>query len=226
MSIFFITGIDTDAGKTYATGLLAEYLHQNGKHVVTQKFSQTGCKGISEDIQMHRKLMKVELMDVDKDGTTCPYVFGYPASPHLAAKMQNTEIDPKIIEEATEKLQNQFEIVLLEGVGGLSVPITPDCLLLDFLEEKKYPTILVSSSKLGSINHTLLSLEVLEQRKIPLQGIIYNHYPAKSKFILEDSVKVFQNYLNKKDMICPIVEIPIIETSKKHAIDFSPLLKA
>jgi dethiobiotin synthetase len=221
MSIYFIAGIDTDAGKTYATGLVAKYLLNSKISVVTQKFAQTGCVGISEDIQTHRKIMNIDLMDVDKDGTTCPYVFDYPASPHLAAKMQNKTIDIDKINSSSKKLNKEFEVVLLEGVGGLNVPITLDYSLLDFLEEKKYPTILVSSSKLGSINHTLLSLEILQKRNIPLHGLIYNHFPANSEFILKDSVKVFEHYLKKMNFDCPIVEIPVIEDFENASVDFS-----
>ncbi|NOU58222.1 dethiobiotin synthase [Marinifilum caeruleilacunae] len=221
MSIYFVAGIDTDAGKSFATGLMAKYLHSKGVDVVTQKFAQTGCKGISEDIQTHRNLMGIDLMDVDRDGTTCPFVFDYPASPHLAAEMQNKTIDLEKIEHSTKTLNDKFELVLLEGVGGLNVPITLDYSLLDYLEEKRYPTILVSSSKLGSINHTLLSLEILQKRNIPLHGLIYNHFPADSEFILKDSVKVFEHYLNKMNFDCPIVEIPVIENFESARVDFS-----
>ncbi|WP_321308247.1 dethiobiotin synthase [Marinifilum fragile] len=225
MSIYFIAGIDTDAGKSFATGLLAKYLLNKQVNVVTQKFAQTGCKGISEDIQTHRKIMGIDLMDVDKDRTTCPFVFDYPASPHLAAEMQNKTIDIEKINNSSKQLDDEFDVVLLEGVGGLNVPITLDYSLLDFLEEKKYPTILVSSSKLGSINHTLLSLEILQKRNIPLHGLIYNHFPANSEFILKDSIKVFKHYLNKMNFDCPIVEIPVIDDFKKSEIDFSAFFK-
>jgi len=223
MKTYFISGIDTDTGKTYATGLMAKYLQGLNKSVITQKFAQTGCIGISEDILTHRKIMGVSLFDMDKDGTTCPYVFDYPASPHLAAQMQNEKIDINQINISTKTLNKRYEIVLFEGVGGLCVPITLDYSLLDFLEEKKYPLILVTSSKLGSINHTLLSLEIIKKRQIPLQGLIYNHYPNNSDSILKDSIDVFQFYLKKYGFDCPIIEIPIFNKSNQVHIDFSQL---
>ncbi|WP_421919344.1 dethiobiotin synthase [Marinifilum sp.] len=223
MSIYFIAGIDTDAGKTFATGLMAKYLLNRKVKVVTQKFAQTGCVGISEDIQTHRKIMGIELLDVDKDGTTCPYVFNYPASPHLAAEMQNKTINLGKIEHSTKTLQKNYDHILLEGVGGLNVPITLEHSLLDYLEEKKYPTILVSSSKLGSINHTLLSLEVLQRREIPLQGLIYNHFPADSEIILKDSIKVFEYYLKKMNFDCSIIEVPVIKENRIPNINFEEI---
>ena len=223
MPTYFIAGIDTDIGKTFAAGLMAKYLLNQKKSVITQKFAQTGCKGISEDILMHREIMGIEIQDVDKDGTTCPYVFDYPASPHLAAKMQKQEIDIKRIDKSTSILENKFDYVLLEGVGGMHVPVTIDYSLLDFMEERKYPMILVTSSKLGSINHTLLSLEVAKQRQIPIQGLIYNQYPANSEFILKDSIKVFKTYLKKYGFDCPVIEIPELQNGEVSNIDFGEL---
>lgn len=223
MPSFFIAGIDTDTGKTFATGLMAKYLLEQGKSVITQKFAQTGCKGISEDILMHREIMGISVQEVDSDGTTCPYVFDYPASPHLAAQMQNQVIDVEKINDCTSVLENKHDYLLLEGVGGMHVPITMDYSLLDFLEEKKYPCILVTSSKLGSINHTLLSLEVAKQRNIPIVGLLYNCYPAKSKFILEDSIKVFRAYLDKYGFDCPIIEIPEFSKNESPNVDFEKI---
>jgi len=225
MSTYFITGIDTDAGKTFATGLMAKYLLDKKVNVMTQKFAQTGCVGISEDILAHRDIMGVEPYDVDKDGTTCPYVFTYPASPHLAAKIDGQEIDMNVINASTKKLQNQFETLLIEGVGGIHVPITLEYSLLDYLEEKKHPLILITSSKLGSINHTLMTLELAANRKLPIKGLIYNHYPNNSDVILKDSIEVFRTYLNKYGYNCPIVEIPEFKIGESPSVDFSPLFQ-
>ena len=91
--IYFVSGIDTDAGKSVVTGLIARSLLHQGVNVITQKFIQTGCRGISEDILTHRRIMGIPVQDVDRDGTTCPYVMTYPASPHLAAEIDHLAID-------------------------------------------------------------------------------------------------------------------------------------
>lgn len=113
MAVYFISGIDTDAGKSIVTGVIARTLLSQGVKVITQKFIQTGCTGISEDILKHRELMEVELYEADKDGTTCPYVMTYPASPHLAAEIDGVHIDVKRIHQSTEKLVSQYDVVLL-----------------------------------------------------------------------------------------------------------------
>ena len=225
MSTYFITGIDTDAGKTFATGLMAKYLYDRKVNVMTQKFAQTGCVGISEDILAHRKIMGVDPFNVDKDGTTCPYVFTYPASPHLAARIDGKEIDVNVINASTAKLQAEFDTLLIEGVGGLHVPITLDYSLLDYLEEKRHPLIIITSSKLGSINHTLMTLELAANRNLPIHALIYNHYPNKSEVILKDSIEVFKTYLKKYGYDCPVIEIPEFKIGESPEVDFSPLFK-
>ena len=81
--ILFVGGIDTDIGKTVATGWLAAKLMRQGFSVITQKIVQTGCTGISDDILVHRRLQNLPLLPEDTDGTTCPYLFGYPCSPQI-----------------------------------------------------------------------------------------------------------------------------------------------
>ncbi len=191
----FITAIDTSVGKTYYTGLLAKYLKSQGINVITQKFVQTGCDGISDDIIEHRRLMGESLNEFDKDGTTCPYVFKYPASPHLAAELEGKIIDTEIIFNSTKKLEESFDLVLLEGAGGLMVPINENTTILDYIEEKRYPLILVTNAKLGSINHTLLSIETIRYRNMKLLALAFNYFNSESELILENSKKLFRNYM-------------------------------
>jgi dethiobiotin synthetase len=186
-----ITGIDTDIGKTIVTGLVARSLQQTGVSVITQKIAQTGCEGIAEDIITHRKLMGISLLPEDKNGLTCPYVFKKACSPHLAAELEETHIDTKKITAATETLASKFDHVLLEGAGGLLVPLTRKITFLDYLEEKGYPLLLVSSARLGSINHTLSALEIAANRGLLVQGIVYNSYNADDAVIRDDSYRVF-----------------------------------
>ena len=121
-TVLFITGIDTNIGKTFATGMIACALAGKGKRVITQKMIQTGCTEISEDIVMHRKIQGIPFTEEDKAGLTCPYIFTYPCSPHMAAEKDGKTIDLSVITEATRRLQEKYEYVLLEGAGGLMVP--------------------------------------------------------------------------------------------------------
>lgn len=221
--VIFISGIDTDCGKTIVTGLLAKYLHNSGKKIITQKFVQTGCVEISEDIETHRKIMNIELLEEDKNHLTCPYIFSFPASPHLAAKIENTEIDIEQINNSTNKLLEKFDIVLLEGAGGLLVPLNKSFTTIDFIEKNKYPVILVSSSKLGSINHTLLSLEAIKSRGLNLTALIYNEFPNKNSIITEDTKQYLKNHINVNFPKSKFYTIPEINNITDFNITFDEI---
>ena len=212
MSVYFISGIDTDAGKSIVTGVIARTLLKKGVKVITQKFIQTGCRGISEDILKHREIMGIEPQEVDKDGTTCPYVMTYP--PHLAAEIDKITLDTAIIHRSTEKLTALYDKVLLEGAGGLFVPVNRHYLTIDYVQDNGYPLILVASSKLGSINHTLMSLELCRLRGIDVKYVVYNDFPNDSEIIKNDSITIIRQYLDDYFPNCKLLELPVIEGNK------------
>lgn len=197
--VYFVSGIDTDAGKSYATGWLARQLNDKGQRTITQKFIQTGnAPGYSEDIELHRRLMGIPYTEEDLAGLTKPEIFSYPCSPHLAARIDERPIDFNKIERATGELTRRYDTVLLEGAGGLMVPLTEELLTIDYVAQKGYPLIFVTSGKLGSINHTLLSLEAIKRRGIKLDTVMYNLYPAvEDKTIQDDTQQFIHAYLAK-----------------------------
>ena len=216
----FISGIDTDSGKSIVTGLLAKYLLSKGKTVITQKYVQTGCEGMAEDLETHRKLMAIDFLPEDKDGTTCSYLFKHPASPHLSAQMENKVIDARKFTEASKILDNKYEFVLMEGAGGLMVPLNSDTLLIDYIQEQKYPVILVSCSKLGSINHTLLSLELLKNRNINVIAVVYNQYPNSDKLITQDSENIIETQLKTYFPKATFISVPEIDIDNAPLVNF------
>lgn len=192
----FITGIGTNIGKSYATGWLANKLITDGEKVMTLKMIQTGDVGYSEDIDLHRKIMGIPYTDDDKNFVTAPIIMSYPASPHLAAKLDNCNIDLSKIDKSLEILETKYETILIEVAGGLMVPITEDYLTIDYIKDKDYPVCLVTNGYLGSINHTLLSLESLENRGIELKYLIYNTFFDDDKIIAEETQKYLRKYVN------------------------------
>ena len=113
--VIFVSGIDTDVGKTVATGIYAKKLMEQGFSVITQKMIQTGCKNISDDLLVHRKIQGIDLTEEDLQGETCPYLFEYPCSPHLAARLEGREINEKIIEKSTAFLAEKYDYVRWRG---------------------------------------------------------------------------------------------------------------
>lgn len=194
----FITGIDTDAGKSFATGWLARLIMSRNKSVITQKFVQTGNQEYSEDIEVHRRIMGIPMTKEDVEHITAPVIFTYPASPDLAAKLDGKEIDFEAISNATKTLDSRYDHVLIEGAGGLMVPLKGDYLTIDYIREHKLPVVLVTNGRLGSINHTLLSLKAIADENIELFAVLYNTYFDKDKIICEDTKQYIRNWLSSR----------------------------
>lgn len=195
--IIFISGIDTDAGKTYATAWLAKHLMKKGQRVITQKFIQTGNSGYSEDIVKHRELMGTGLLPEDEDFTTAPIIFSYPASAQLAARLDGKEINLDKVKQSSAVLALRYDTVLVEGAGGLMVPVTDDYFTIDYVKDEKLPLALVTNGVLGSINHTILSLEAIKNRDITLRYLLYNTYFDNDTTIADDTRGFISRYLAK-----------------------------
>lgn len=211
MSTYFISGIDTDAGKTYCTAWLSDYFTALGKSVITQKFIQTGCKDTSEDIEAHRRLTGSGPMPEDAMGLTAPIIFTYPASAQLAARIDGCTIDLDIIDKARNELENRYDIVLVEGAGGLMVPITDDFFAIDYAVTRQLPVYLVTNSRLGSINHTMLSLKAIADSGLTLKGILYNTFYDNDPLIAEDTRGFIQRHVSHH---FPDAEFHIVPTIK------------
>ncbi len=197
MSVYFVSGIDTGCGKTFVTGKLAREVLDSGRSAITQKFVQTGNVGESEDIREHRRIMDVDFFPEDLDFTTCPCIFKFPASAHLASRMENVEIDLDKIAECTSKLCAKYDTVFVEGAGGLMVPVKDDFLTIDYIAREGLDLILVASAKLGSINHALLSIEVCANRGINLRKLVYNDYPKEDPRLSLESKNYILNYARR-----------------------------
>lgn len=220
-SVLFISGIDTGTGKSVVTGTLARFLSDRGVRVITQKMVQTGCRTISEDIELHRDIMGIPLTDADREGITCSQLFEHPASPHLAASLENRKVDLERIGADTEWLRLRYQTVLIEGAGGLMVPLNSDTTILDYIADRKIPLILVSSSRLGSINHTLLSLEACSRRSVDLRALVYNAHPADDPHILADSLEIISKFASRYYSNLPVIEFPVIP----EGVDWSELAR-
>ncbi len=210
--VVFVSGIDTEIGKTVVTGWLARQWAEQGQDVITQKLVQTGCVAASDDILLHRRIMGCGLFEADRDGTTMPALFAYPASPHLSARLEQRALDFAAIEAATARLQAQYETVLIEGAGGLMVPLTEQLLTIDYVAQKGWPVLLVTSGRLGSINHTLLSLEALAARGIALHGVAWNSRDDSSdEVIAADSCGFIRDWVLKRFPDAVWYDVPRID---------------
>lgn len=212
----FITGTDTHVGKTWITGLIAKYLSNQQKSVITQKWIQTGSNTI-DDIHEHLTIQKKSINDITPFiKECCPYIFTLPASPHLAAHNENKSINITHIKNSFYTLSSQFDHVIVEGSGGLLVPVTQNKTLTDITKELALPTLLVIDNKLGCINHSLLSINTLKQHNIPLLGIIMTETTPTTnkteKIIRHDNIKIIQS-LGKTPLLA---SIPFLDKTQKR----------
>ncbi len=158
-----ITGTDTDVGKTVFTAMLMLALSQAGEEVNYWKPIQSGIEG-PIDTKIVQKLTNLP----DERFFPEQYVLSEPLSPHRSAELDNIEIDPYGL-----KIPEFHGPLLIEGAGGLLVPLTRQILLIDVFEQWQIPTILCARTGLGTINHTLLSIEALQKRNIPIHGLAF-----------------------------------------------------
>lgn len=187
---FFITGTDTGVGKTLVTAGLAAVLVAQGKRVCVVKPVQTGSllKHSAQTLRaaLESNVLADDLVEVlkltgqpENLDTFCSYCFKIPAAPLVA----DTEgvIDPRRLVEDVRKLQQQYDVVLVEGAGGIRVPITHHYDMADLIKELGLPTIVVTRPDLGTINHTLLTVDVLKARQIPVHGVVVSRYPQHTR---------------------------------------------
>ncbi|MBA2124440.1 dethiobiotin synthase [bacterium Unc6] len=194
MHVIFIAGTDTSVGKSVVTGLLAKFLLEKGYSVVTQKWVQTGSSS-AEDINTHLKFLTS-----DKYSNTyhryknlmCPYVFKFPASPHLAARMENKTVSISKIQTYFYKLKSIFDFIIVEGTGGLMVPLNCNYLSIDLIKKFNIPVVLVVGNKLGCINHSLLSIHQIHFKKINFIGCIFNNFIKENRIIQKDNPNIIK----------------------------------
>jgi len=191
VKVVFITGTDTNVGKTLITGMLARFLLQKGYQTITQKWIQTGS---TLDIDTHLKLMNVKKQKIKNYlPYISPYSFRFPASPHLAAKLGKNLVNVNKIIKSFRFLQKSFDSVIVEGMGGALVPFNDKSLVIDIAKKLSLPVIIVVDNKLGAINHTLLTIEAIKRRKMKIIGIIFNNcHKNVSKIILKDNIEIIK----------------------------------
>jgi len=190
----FITGINTNVGKTFTTGLLAKEILERKIDIITMKIIQTGNSSkISEDILTHRRLMGIDIKKEDLDGLTCPYVFKFPSSPHLAARLESIDISIEKINNCIKELEKKYKIVIIEGAGGLCTPIKENITTLDWFFKSPMEIIVVTTPILGSISQTILTVKPLVEKGFkPI--VFYNEFFEENETIKIDSFNYLKNY--------------------------------
>jgi len=172
----FITGTDTDVGKTYIAAGLAVTFRKMGIDVGVMKPFAAGRaqkKGYkSEDIVIISKAAKA----CDPEKLVNPQFFKIPASPYTAWKTLKTKPKVSTILSSFKKLTKLHDMILVEGMGGIMTPILKDYYVTNLIKAMKIPTVIVTRSKIGTVNHTIMTCKMCEKYKVPVKGIIINNF--------------------------------------------------
>jgi dethiobiotin synthetase len=185
----FITGTDTDAGKTYVTRLLLEALRAEGS---TAAGAKPFCCGTREDsaILLASSLSGLTLDDIN------PIWLKTPASPMTAALIENRKLDSAQIIESCQALGARADHLLIEGAGGWEVPISPGYTMADFAADLKMPVLVVANNRLGALNHTLLTVKNILQRGLPCLGVVLNYVAAERDVASISNVMILRQMLD------------------------------
>ncbi len=176
----FITGTDTSVGKTLVTAALALQLKKRGLNVGVMKPIETGVapgKFAQSDGARLRSIIESE----ETSGAICPYSFELPVAPLTAAQMSGLTINLDTISKIYRLLAGRYECMVVEGVGGVQVPITHRDNVLSLIKRLRLPVVVVGRSGLGGINHALLTIEALRRQKIRIIALVLNRtHPVRS----------------------------------------------
>jgi len=177
MTGIFITGTDTNIGKTVIAAGLAGALKNKGYSVGVMKAIQSGAgirngKLYSPDAEFMIKVAG----NNDEMGLVCPYLLKEAMAPGIAAEIEKIEINFDVIKSAYSELEKRHDIVIVEGAGGIAVPIKKKFLISDLIKYLDIPAIIVARAGLGTINHTFLTIEYAKSSGKKIIGIIINDY--------------------------------------------------
>jgi dethiobiotin synthetase len=165
----FITGTDTGVGKTFVTALIAENLIGKGIDIGVMKPISTGPKAEDDALYLKKRLKLKDPLSLIN-----PIHLKHPLSPFTAAKIENRKLKIEKVFSACRKLEKRHDLLLVEGIGGVLVPITKDYFVVDLIKDLGLAAIIVARAGLGTINHTLLTIEALKKRKVKVLGIVLN----------------------------------------------------
>ena len=194
-SAVFITGTDTEVGKTVVAAGLALALRDAGLDVGVMKPAVTGCRSrrgtlISDDVEYLIGACGCG----DERELVSPYMLREPLAPEVAAEIEDVRIDIRTMIRAFRALRRRHEVLIVEGAGGLFVPIKKKYFMADLIASLSVPMIAVARPGLGTINHTLLSCEVARARGLDVAGVVINNYPEKPSLAERTNPDVIRRY--------------------------------
>jgi dethiobiotin synthetase len=217
---WFVTGTDTGVGKTVVGCALAEMLRARRIDVGVMKPIETGVgvQGPLDAIALVEAARVTDPLDL-----VCPQRFELPAAPSVAAAREKRAVDLDAIRSAYAKLRELHDALLVEGAGGLLVPIARGYTMADLMVELGLPLLVVTRAALGTVNHTLLTLEAAERRDLEIAGVVISHGPRPISTADAENLAVLRELLGDR-LVGEIEPLAPEATVPRGAIDVDALL--
>lgn len=202
----FITGTGTDVGKTYVTGLIVKKLREGGKSAAYYKAAMSGNDRRLDGSLIPGDALQVKTMSGIEQPLEemCPYIYETAVSPHLAAKSEGNPVEMDRVLKNFDQVCDRYEYVTAEGSGGILCPLRFDeqkIQLEDFIKARSLACLMIADAGLGTINAVVLTAEYMNARKIPVKGIIFNHYEPGNP-LHEDNKQMCETMTGLKVVAC------------------------
>ena len=196
MQGFFITGTDTEVGKTWISLGIVEALKQQNKKVGVMKPVSAGCEKTDDGLRNEDALLLQQQSNVELDYETVnPYAFEPAIAPHIAAASEGVRIDIEKLYQHFQTIHQQSDCVVVEGAGGWQVPLNDFQTMADLAKTFELPVILVVGMRLGCLNHALLSVESIRSSNLPLAGWVANQVSAEMN-CLDENIQTLQQMID------------------------------
>ncbi len=206
----FITGTDTGVGKTVIAAAIADHFRRRGANVAVCKLAATGCvrrrEGlVSEDAEFLAHCADSRFpLDL-----VCPQCYAEPLAPAIAAERAKQPLDWQTIQRSLTLMSRQSDVIVIEGVGGVMVPMDSQSTIVSVAAWLKIPSIIVARPGLGTINHTLLTLTALRAAKVEVPGVVINRYPVDSTGVAEETSPRAIEKWGKTNVLCLVPDVPV-----------------
>jgi dethiobiotin synthetase len=206
----FVTGTDTGVGKTVVAGAIANWFSTRGRRVAVCKPCATGCERRREGLVSEDAEFLAACADTPHPlDLVCPVRYAEPLAPAIAAERAGEALDWESIDRSLRLMSAGSDVIIVEGVGGILVPLDTKHTVLDFAVALRLPTLVVARPGLGTINHTLLTLEALRSAGVPVAGVVINRYPTDLVGAAEETNPRAIERWGKAPVLCLVPEEPI-----------------
>ena len=213
-----VTGTDTGIGKTVIAGAIADWFRRQHHRVAVLKPAGSGCARrreglVSEDAEFLALCADARFpLDV-----ICPVRYVEPLAPAIAAERAKEPLDWEAVNRSVEAMSKSSDIMVVEGVGGLMVPMDERHTFLDVARWLKLPTVVVARPNLGTINHTLLTVKALRSADVKVAGVVINRYPAQSADVASETNPRAIERWGKVPVLCVVPDVPAGIKDHLHA---------